>query len=43
MPADVTPSGLTNLRRRAADAGGEFTVGDAPGGGTVLRWTAPLP
>ncbi len=43
IPADVTPSGLTNLRRRAADAGGEFTVGDAPGGGTVLRWTAPLP
>ncbi len=43
LPADVTPSGLNNLRRRAADAGGEFTVGDAPGGGTVLRWTAPLP
>jgi len=43
MPADVTPSGLNNLRRRAADAGGDFTVGDAPGGGTVLRWTAPLP
>ncbi len=43
MPADVTASGLTNLRRRATDAGGDFTVGDAPGGGTVLRWTAPLP
>ena len=43
MPADVTPSGLNNLRRRAADAGGDFSVGDAPGGGTVLRWTAPLP
>jgi len=43
MPADVTPSGLNNLRRRAADAGGDFTVGGAPGGGTVLRWTAPLP
>ena len=43
MPADVTPSGLNNLRRRAADAGGDFTIGDAPGGGTVLRWTAPLP
>ena len=43
MPADVTPSGLNNLSRRAADAGGDFSVGDAPGGGTVLRWTAPLP
>jgi signal transduction histidine kinase len=43
MPPDVTPSGLNNLRRRAADSGGEFTVGDAPGGGTVLRWIAPLP
>jgi signal transduction histidine kinase len=43
LPADVTPSGLNNLRRRAADAGGEFSVGAPPGGGTVLRWTAPLP
>lgn len=43
IPADVTPSGLTNLRRRAADAGGDFSVGEAQGGGTVLRWTAPLP
>ena len=43
LPADVTPSGLNNLRRRAADAGGDFSVGNAPGGGTVLRWTAPLP
>ena len=43
MPADVTASGLNNLRRRAADVGGDFTVSDAPGGGTLLRWTAPLP
>ncbi|MCI4675109.1 sensor histidine kinase [Candidatus Mycolicibacterium alkanivorans] len=43
VPADVTPSGLTNLRRRAAEVGGDFSVGDAPGGGTALRWTAPLP
>ncbi|MBB3633184.1 MULTISPECIES: GAF domain-containing sensor histidine kinase [Mycobacteriaceae] len=43
MPADVTPSGLINLRRRAYEVGGDFTVGDAPDGGTALRWTAPLP
>lgn len=43
MPADVTASGLTNLRRRAADVGGEFSVGAGPDGGTVLRWSAPLP
>ncbi|TGD88579.1 GAF domain-containing sensor histidine kinase [Mycolicibacterium sp. CH28] len=43
MPADVTASGLNNLRRRAAELGGDFSVGAAPGGGTVLRWTAPLP
>ncbi len=42
MPADVTASGLNNLRRRAAEVGGDFSVGDAPGGGTVLRWAAPL-
>ncbi|MCX2931308.1 GAF domain-containing sensor histidine kinase [Mycobacterium sp. CVI_P3] len=43
IPADVTASGLTNLRRRAEEVGGEFEVGNAPGGGTILRWTAPLP
>ena len=43
MPADITASGLTNLRRRAADVGGEFSVGAGPDGGTVLRWSAPLP
>jgi signal transduction histidine kinase len=37
MPADVTASGLNNLRQRAAE------VGEAPSGGTALRWTAPLP
>lgn len=39
----VTESGLANLRDRAAEAGGEFTVENRSGGGTVLRWTAPLP
>jgi signal transduction histidine kinase len=42
MPADVTPSGLSNLRARAEEVGGELILSAAPGGGTVLRWTAPL-
>jgi len=42
IPSDVTGSGLTNLRKRAEDVGGEFTLGKTPGGGTVLRWSAPL-
>lgn len=42
MPADVTASGLNNLRRRAEAVGGEMVISDAPGGGTALRWTAPL-
>ncbi len=40
---DVTPSGLTNLRQRAEDAGGSFSVDAIPAGGTKLRWCAPLP
>lgn len=43
IPAGVTPSGLNNLRARADDVGGELTVDTAPGGGTVVRWVAPLP
>jgi len=39
----ITPSGLTNLRRRAEESGGTFDVGKAEGGGTVLHWSAPLP
>lgn len=42
MPGDVTASGLTNLRRRAEEMGGELVLSEAPGGGTTLRWTAPL-
>jgi len=42
MPANVTPSGLTNLRVRAEEVGGQLTITDAPGGGTLLRWSAPL-
>ncbi|WP_431231150.1 GAF domain-containing sensor histidine kinase [Mycolicibacterium psychrotolerans] len=43
MPAEVNPSGLINLRRRAYEVGGDFTVDNAEDGGTVLRWSAPLP
>ena len=40
---DVTPSGLTNLRQRAEDAGGSFSVDAVAPGGTKLKWCAPLP
>jgi signal transduction histidine kinase len=43
MPADITGSGLTNLRRRAEDVGGSFSVLAPPDGGTHLIWRAPLP
>lgn len=39
----ITESGLANLRHRAEEAGGEFTVTKAAGGGTALHWSAPLP
>ena len=42
MPANVTPSGLTNLRVRAEEVDGQLTITEAPGGGTLLRWSAPL-
>ena len=42
MPPDVTASGLTNLRSRAGQVGGELLITAAPGGGTLLRWSAPL-
>lgn len=38
----VTESGLANLRNRAEESGGDFHVGNAPGGGTALYWSAPL-
>ncbi|GAB3231809.1 GAF domain-containing sensor histidine kinase [Mycolicibacterium hippocampi] len=40
---EVTGSGLINLRRRAEDVGGAFSIVNSPRGGTVLRWSAPLP
>jgi signal transduction histidine kinase len=42
MPADVTPSGLNNIRRRAIEVGGELVITSTPGGGTTVRWSAPL-
>ncbi len=43
IPDEVTGSGLINLRRRAEDVGGAFSIVNSPRGGTVLRWSAPLP
>jgi signal transduction histidine kinase len=43
MPADVTASGLANLRARAQAYGGELTVTTPPtGAGTLIRWAIPL-
>ncbi|WP_232064655.1 GAF domain-containing sensor histidine kinase [Mycobacterium cookii] len=39
----VSGRGLSGLHHRAQQAGGAFSITDAPGGGTVLRWSAPLP
>ncbi|WP_420873398.1 GAF domain-containing protein [Mycolicibacterium neoaurum] len=44
MAADaMTESGLGNLRHRADEMAGAFSVGAGSRGGTVLRWSAPLP
>ena len=43
IKGEVTASGLANLRHRADDVGGSFTVEAVPTGGTRLRWCAPLP
>lgn len=42
MPTDVTASGLSNLRSRANQVGGELVISGGPETGTVLRWSAPL-
>lgn len=43
MRAEAPRGGLTDLRQRATQAGGELTIENAPtSGGTVLRWSAPL-
>lgn len=43
ITGDITGSGLTNLRRRAEEVGGDFAIEAVPAGGTRLRWCAPLP
>lgn len=43
ISSGFTGSGLTNLRRRAEEAGGTFAVEARPAGGTKLTWCAPLP
>lgn len=43
LPDDITGSGLRNLRQRSDEVGGDFTVDQVPTGGTLLRWSAPLP
>jgi two-component system sensor histidine kinase DevS len=42
MPAGVADGGLTDLRQRAEAVGGTVTIGGGRGGGTRLRWSAPL-
>ncbi|MCP2260987.1 Histidine kinase-, DNA gyrase B-, and HSP90-like ATPase [Streptoalloteichus tenebrarius] len=39
---ETARSGLRNLEDRATEAGGSFVVRAEPGGGTTLRWRAPL-
>jgi diacylglycerol O-acyltransferase len=41
-PNNPRRSGLANLHRRAELAGGSCEVGAAAGGGTHIRWAAPL-
>lgn len=43
IPDDITGSGTANLRSRAAENGGSFDLIGGADGGTVLRWSAPLP
>ncbi|WP_433733895.1 sensor histidine kinase [Nocardia sp. CA-129566] len=44
IPDDITRmSGLANLATRAEQADGSFSVTKGVDGGTVLRWSAPLP
>ncbi|KUI32603.1 GAF domain-containing sensor histidine kinase [Mycobacterium sp. GA-2829] len=42
VPDNLTESGLANLRGRAEESGGHFTIGPADGGGTRVCWVAPL-
>lgn len=42
IAAAARTSGLGNLHERALALGGSFEVARRPGGGTLLRWRAPL-
>jgi PAS domain S-box-containing protein len=42
LPDDIEEAGLMTLRQRAESLGGTLDVSGAPGGGTRLRWVAPL-
>lgn len=42
-PAVTRRSGLDNLRRRATDLGGTFTLTPNQPTGTIAEWTVPLP
>jgi signal transduction histidine kinase len=41
MPQGGRRSGLANLRERAEQLGGTFTIGAGPNGGTVAVWSVP--
>lgn len=44
LPEELSrTSGLANLAARAEQSGGSFGIERAAAGGTVLRWSAPLP
>ncbi len=42
IPVDITGSGLNNLRERADEVGGTFSVAPADERGTRVQWCAPL-
>jgi signal transduction histidine kinase len=42
-PGNTTrSSGTANLRARAVNRGGSFSIQPAPGGGTIVQWKAPV-
>nr|WP_246124129.1 GAF domain-containing sensor histidine kinase [Nocardia bhagyanarayanae] len=44
LPGEISRrSGLANMAARTHDAGGSFSAGRGPSGGTVIRWSVPLP
>ncbi|MEV6325278.1 GAF domain-containing sensor histidine kinase [Nocardia sp. NPDC051787] len=44
LPEDLSRrSGLANMAARTEEPGGSFSAGKGPTGGTVVRWSVPLP